>query len=110
MLNAGRVSRLSDLPPLHTTVLSFDGQLVDTIQEVWRFRSSLDGGKTITLHWERQDEPSILSPRVTGRSTGRIDMSTSRATARTINPCLRITPESSRAGWFSTAAHPATWV
>ncbi len=63
MLNAGRVSRLSDLPPLHTTVLSFDGQLVDTTQEVWRFRSSLDGGKTITLHWERQDEPSILSPR-----------------------------------------------
>ena len=47
MLNAGRVSRLSDLPPLHTTVLSFDGQLVDTTQEVWRFRSSLDGGKRL---------------------------------------------------------------
>ena len=63
MLDAARVSRLSDLPPLPTTVLSFDGQLVDTSQEVWRFRSSTDGGKAITLHWIRQDEPSILSPR-----------------------------------------------
>jgi hypothetical protein len=64
MLNAARrVSRLSDLPSLPVSVLSFDGQLVDATQEIWRFRSSLDGGKTITLHWTRQDELNILSPR-----------------------------------------------
>ena len=64
MLNAARrVSRLSDLPSLPVSVLSFDGQLVDATQEIWRFRSSLDGGKTIMLHWPRQDELNILSPR-----------------------------------------------
>ncbi len=64
MLNlAGRIPRLSDLPSLPTSVLSFDGQLVDTSPEVWHFRSSLDGGKTISLHWALQDEPSVLSLR-----------------------------------------------
>ena len=64
MLNAARrVSRLSDLPSLPVSVLSFDGQLVDTSQATWRFRSSLDGGATITIHWTRQDELNILSSR-----------------------------------------------
>jgi hypothetical protein len=60
---ARRISHLSDLPPLPVSVLSFDGQLIDTTLEIWRFRSSLDGGKTIALHWARQDELNILSPR-----------------------------------------------
>ena len=64
MLNAARrVSRLSDLPSLPVSVLSFDGQLVDTSQAIWRFRSSLDSGATITIHWTRQDERYILSSR-----------------------------------------------
>lgn len=64
MLNAARrISRLSDLSPLPASVLSFDGQLVDTTPEIWRFRSSLDGGKRIALHWAQQDELNILSPR-----------------------------------------------
>lgn len=64
MLNlAGRLPRLSDLPPFPAEVLSFDGQLVDTSQSIWRFRSSLDGGKTISLHWALQDEPNVLSRR-----------------------------------------------
>ena len=61
MLNTvRRVSRLSDLQPFPASVLSFDGQLVDTSQTVWRFRSPLDGGTTITIHWARQDELSVL--------------------------------------------------
>ena len=64
MLNATRrVSRLSDLPSLPVSVLSFDGQLVDTSQATWCFRSSLDSGATITIHWTRQDERYILSSR-----------------------------------------------
>ena len=64
MLNAARrVSPLSDLPSLPVSVLSFDGQLVDTSQAIWRFRSSLDSGATITIHWTRQDEHNILSSR-----------------------------------------------
>jgi hypothetical protein len=64
MLNAARrVSRLSDLPSLPVSVLSFDGQHVDTSQAIWRFRSSLDSGATITIHWTRLDELNILSAR-----------------------------------------------
>ncbi len=64
MLNATRrISRLSYLSPLPASVLSFDCQLVDTAQEIWRFRSSLDGGKRIALHWAQLDELNILSPR-----------------------------------------------
>lgn len=58
-----RTSFLPDLPPLPPSVLSFDGQFVDTSQEIWRFRSSQDGGKTIALPWARQDKASCLSPR-----------------------------------------------
>ena len=64
MLNAARrVSRLSDLPSLPVSVLSFDGQHVDTSQAIWCFRSSLDSGAKITIHWTRLDELNILSAR-----------------------------------------------
>jgi hypothetical protein len=58
-----RAPQLADLPSPSRSVLSFDGQLVDTSKEIWRLRSSLDGGKRVELDWARQEKASILSPR-----------------------------------------------
>lgn len=64
MLNVARhVSRLQDLPPLPTSVLSFDGQFVDSSEAIWRVRASQDGGKIIELDWARQEKENILSSR-----------------------------------------------
>jgi hypothetical protein len=105
MLDAARVSRLSDLPPLPTTVHSFDGQLVDTRQEVWRFRSSTDGGKAITLHWIRQDEPSILSPRARHLLKLYFADRIARKNARTIENDFRYVPAPAGA---AALAHSST--
>jgi hypothetical protein len=59
---ARRAPILGDLPPLVRSTLSFDGQLVDTSQEIWRFRSSLDGGKIIALDWAQHKKARVLSP------------------------------------------------
>lgn len=91
MLNlAGRVPRLSDLPPLPAQVLSFDGQLVDTSQAVWRFRSSLDGGKTISLDWALQDAQGILSLRARHLLKLYFGSRTAQKKARTIENDFRM--------------------
>lgn len=61
--SARRASLLADLPSLPRSVLSFDGQLVDTSGEIWRLRSSMDGGKRIDLDWALQEKADVLSPR-----------------------------------------------
>jgi hypothetical protein len=61
--SARRAPQLADLPLPPRSVLSFDGQLVDTCKEIWRLRSSLDGGKRIDLDWARQDSENILGLR-----------------------------------------------
>jgi hypothetical protein len=57
---ARRAPQLADLPSPSRSVLSFDGQLVDTSKEIWRLRSSLDGGKRIDLDWARQKKANVL--------------------------------------------------
>jgi len=44
-------------------VVSFDGQLVDTSQTIWRVRASLDGGKMIELDWAHQEKEMVLGSR-----------------------------------------------
>ncbi len=61
--SARRAPILGDLPPLVRSTLSFDGQLVDTSQKIWRFRSSVDGGKIIALDWAQHKKANVLSPR-----------------------------------------------
>ena len=55
----------SDLPPLPSSVVSLDGQIVHTDAECWRFRSSSDGGKVIVIPWNRLDEVAATSDRET---------------------------------------------
>jgi hypothetical protein len=58
--SARRAPQLADLPSPPRSVLSFDGQLVDTSKEIWRLRSSLDGGKRIDLDWARQEKANVF--------------------------------------------------
>ena len=53
----------SDLPPLPSSVVSLDGQIVHTDAECWRFRSSSDGGKVIVIPWNRLDKARTLADR-----------------------------------------------
>ncbi len=63
MRNAARRAPIfDDLPPLVRSTVSFDGQPVDTSQQIWRFRSSLDGGKIIALDWAQHEKANVLSP------------------------------------------------
>jgi hypothetical protein len=61
--SARRAPQLADLTLPPRCVLSFDGQLVDTSKEIWRLRSSLDGGKRIDLDWARQEKANVLGSR-----------------------------------------------
>lgn len=47
------VSVIGDLPPLPSEVRSMDGQLIETGSNLWRMRTSGDGGDSITINWER---------------------------------------------------------
>lgn len=58
--SARRAPQLADLPSPPRSVLSFDGQLVDTSKGIWRLRSSLDGGKRIDLDWARQEKANVF--------------------------------------------------
>ena len=42
-----------DLPPVPARVRSLDGQLVETAKDCWTMHVSADGGRTITIRWER---------------------------------------------------------
>ena len=61
--SARRALQLVDLPSPPRSVLSFDGQLIDISKEIWRLRSSLDGGKWIDLDWTRQEKANVLGLR-----------------------------------------------
>ena len=84
------IDRRSDLPPLPSSVISLDGQLVDTSAACWRFRSSSDGGKVILIPWERLDEPAILSDRARYFAKLFLADKTSRKKARTIENDFRM--------------------
>ncbi len=43
----------ADLPPVPARVRSLDGQLVETAKDCWTMHVSADGGRTITIRWER---------------------------------------------------------
>ena len=42
-------------PPLRRQIVSFDGQVVDTAEPVWRIRASSDGGELMRIDWARWD-------------------------------------------------------
>ena len=42
----------SDLPPMPTQVISFDGQTVDTNQVRWLVRAAADGGNQFGMNWQ----------------------------------------------------------
>jgi integrase len=57
---------LPALPALRTHVLTFDRQLVDTTEAVWRVRVSQDGGRLQRLRWaslEQAATPVGITPR-----------------------------------------------
>jgi hypothetical protein len=56
---------VSSLPAPPKFICSMDGQTVETSADVWRIRSSADGGKEISINWKLLvDAPqAIFSPR-----------------------------------------------
>jgi integrase len=52
-----------DLPPLPATVVTKDRQIVDTSNDIWRFRVSNDGGKIVVIDWSSLDRHVHLGPR-----------------------------------------------
>ncbi|MGA1981113.1 MAG: tyrosine-type recombinase/integrase [Acidobacteriaceae bacterium] len=52
-----------DLPPLPPTVVTKDRQIVDTSNDIWRFRVSNDGGKVVAIDWSSLDRRVHLGPR-----------------------------------------------
>jgi hypothetical protein len=59
----GNTRRLIPLPSVPATVVSFDGQYIDTSANRWRFHSSSDGGKIFVISWDRLAEGAILTSR-----------------------------------------------
>jgi integrase len=55
----------SSLPHLQKHIYSVDRQIVDTSTDVWRLRSSADGGKEISINWKLlEGSPRVVfSPR-----------------------------------------------
>ena len=51
----------SDLPTVPRSVISLDGQLVDTSADSWCLRSSSDGGKLLFIPWPWLDQSAVLS-------------------------------------------------
>jgi len=49
----------TQLPPVPTQIVSYDGQVVDTSGEKWRLRSAIDGGKMLVFNWQRLDQIAV---------------------------------------------------